>query len=372
MKPKEKKKKILVLSPLPPPYMGPTMATGIILNSELKNEFTLIHLDTSDHRELDHLNKFDFRNVFLAIKHGVILFWLIITRMPHLIYIPVSQTTLGYVRDSAYIVLSKIFGRKVICHLRGGNFKNWYDSSNSLIRWYIRSIYSMVDGQIVLGQKLSKLFHGIVPSDKIHVVPNGKNEQFPYKKIQTNNKIRVVYLSNMIEAKGVFHLLDAVPEVVKTNEKNIEFIFAGSWADEKTKKTFHGLLEDSRYFPVKAIGPVHGNDKYDLLMSSDIFVFPPVQEEGHPWVIIEAMGAGLPIVATDRGAITESVIDGKNGYIVEKKNSTQIAERIEYLINNPAQRKKMGEESRRLYLENFTEDKMISRLSQTFNAVLGN
>ena len=123
-------------------------------------------------------------------------------------------------------------------------------------------------------------------------------------------------------------------------------------------------------FLVKVIGPVYGRNKYDLLLSSDIFVFTPVQEEGHPWVIIEAMEAGLPIIATDRGAITESVIDGKNGFIVEKENPSQIAERIQYLIDNPEQRKRMGEESRRLYLENFTEEKMIRRLSQTFHSVL--
>lgn len=351
--------------------MGPTIATGIILNSKLKNEFRIIHLDTSDHRELDHLNRIDFRNVFLAVKHGVILLWLIITRMPDLIYIPVSQTTLGYIRDSAYILLSKMFGRKVICHLRGGNFKNWYDSSKSLMRWYIRVVHSLVDGQIVLGKKLLKLFQGIIPDNKVYVVPNGQNEQLRYKKKHPGNKIRVVYLSNMIGAKGLFHLLDAVPDVINATRKNIEFIFAGSWPDEQTKKIFDAHSEDSRIFPVKAIGPVYGNDKYDLLLSSDIFVFPPVQEEGHPWVIIEAMGAGLPIIATDRGAITESVIEGKNGFIVEKKNPSQIAEKIKYLIENPAQRKKMGEESRRLYLENFTEDKMIARLSHAFHTVLG-
>jgi glycosyltransferase involved in cell wall biosynthesis len=370
MTPKEKKKTILFLSPLPPPYMGPTIATDIILNSELKNEFALIHLDTSDHRELDFLNKMDFRNVFLAIKHGVLLFWLIVTRMPDLIYIPVSQTTLGYVRDSAYILLSKIFGRKVICHLRGGNFRNWYDSSSSLVRWYIRSIHCLVDGQIVLGKKLSKLFDGIVPPKKIYVVPNGKNEQLLYKKNYPNNKIRIVYLSNMIKAKGLFHVIDAVSDVAKTTGNNIEFLFAGSWADEKTKKIFDGFLVDSPFFPARAIGPIYGNDKYELLLSSDIFVFPPVQQEGHPWVIIEAMGAGLPIITTDRGAITESVIDGKNGFIVEKRNPSQIAEKIKYLIDNPTKRKKMGEESRRMYLENFTEDKMIARLTQAFKTVL--
>jgi glycosyltransferase involved in cell wall biosynthesis len=368
----EKMKKVLFLSPLPPPYMGPTVASQIILNSELKNEFTLIHLDTSDHRELDYLNTIDFRNIFLAIKHGVVLFWLIITRMPDLVYIPISQTTIGYIRDSAYILISKIFNRKVICHLRGGNFRNWYNSSNFLIRWYIRTFHSLVDGQIVLGKKLIRLFQGINSGSKIYVVPNGKNDQIEYQREYTHNKIRIVHLSNLQRTKGLFHVLDAVPEVYSKYGKGVEFVFAGNWIDDETKNIYEKFYGSYNSLPIRVIGPVYGRNKYDLLLSSDIFVFTPVEEEGHPWVIIEAMAAGLPIIATDQGAITESVIEGKNGFIVEKENPLQIAEKIEYFINNPEQRKKMGEESRRLYLENFTEEKMIKRLSQTFHSVLEN
>lgn len=365
-----KKKKVLFLSPLPPPYMGPTIASQIVLNSDLKNEFNLIHLDTSDHRELGHLNEIDFRNIFLAIKHALVLSWMIMTRMPDLVYIPISQTTVGYIRDSAYILLSKIFGRKVICHLRGGNFRNWYDSSNGLMRWYIRAVHSLVDGQIVLGKKLAKLFQGINGQDRIYVVPNGKNGQIQYIKKCNNSKVRIVHLSNLQRAKGSLHILNAVPEVCNKYGKKIEFVFAGSWVDGETREIFEKFRDSQKMLLIKVIGPVYGRNKYDLLLSSDIFVFTPVQEEGHPWVIIEAMEAGLPIIATDRGAITESVIDGKNGFIVEKENPSQIAERIQYLIDNPEQREKMGEESRCLYLENFTEEKMIRRLSQTFHSVL--
>jgi glycosyltransferase involved in cell wall biosynthesis len=367
-----KKKTVLFLSPLPPPYMGPTIAARIILASGLKDEFCLIHLDTSDHRELQHLNEIDFRNIFLGIKHGAGLFWSIVTRRPDLVYIPVSQTIIGYFRDSLYIIVSKIFGRRVICHLRGGNFKNMYDSSSRLIRWYIRSVHSLVDGQIVLGKKLSKLFQGLIPPSKIYVVPNGKNGRWQYEKNGDTDKVRVVYLSNMIQAKGFLDVLDAVPEVCCKYGKRVEFVLAGAWPDEETKNNLGAFLNRNGSLPVSAVGPLYGRDKFDLLLSSDIFVFTPVQEEGHPWVVVEAMEAGLPVIATDRGAITESVLDGKNGFIVEPNNPSQIAEKIEYLIDNPEIRIRMGEESRRLYLENFTEDKMIERLAHAFHSIIGN
>ncbi len=365
-----KKKKVLFLSPLPPPYMGPTIAARIILDSGLKDDYSLIHLDTSDHRELQHLNEIDFRNVFLGVKHGIDLFWTILTRMPDLVYIPISQTIVGYLRDSVYIVISKILGRRVICHLRGGDFKNMYDSSNGLARWYIRSVHSLVDGQIVLGNKLSKLFEEFIPQNKIYVVPNGKNDQPRCEKKCDNDKIRIVYLSNMIKAKGFLDVLDAVPEICSKYGNRVEFVLAGAWLDDKTKNFFGEFCGCYPSLPVKAVGPVYGKEKSDLMLSSDIFVFTPVQEEGHPWVIIEAMQAGLPIIATDRGAITESVLDGKNGFIVESNNPSQIAEKIGCLIDDSGMRIRMGEESRRLYLENFTEDKMVARLSHAFQSVL--
>ena len=83
------------------------------------------------------------------------------------------------------------------------------------------------------------------------------------------------------------------------------------------------------------------------------------------------MAAGLPIISTDQGAITESVLNMENGFIIESNNPEQIAEKIEYLVNHPDVRQKMGKESRRLYEENFTEEIMVKRLASVFNTVIG-
>ena len=82
------------------------------------------------------------------------------------------------------------------------------------------------------------------------------------------------------------------------------------------------------------------------------------------------MAAGLPIISTDQGAITESVVEGVNGFIIEKRNPDQISEKIIFLIENPDIMEKMGEASRKLYLENFTEKKMVDRISYAFKTVM--
>jgi len=366
------KPKLLFLGKLPPPYIGPSIATEIILKSSLKDNFELIHLDTSDHRDINTLGVFDFRNFYLAIKHYILLMILIIIRWPNIVYMPICQTSVGYFRDAGFILISKIFRRKVVCHLRGGNFKNWYDSTNFIVKYMIRRIHSIVDGQIVLGEKLRKLFKGILPERKIFVVPNGGDFNIRTTRKKHKNKIKIIYLSNFIRSKGILDVLKSITYVY-SKFPQLEFVFVGDWIDDATKYEFNEFIKQNPNLPVILKNSVSGQAKYDLLTSSDIFVFPTYYPpEGHPWVLVEALATGLPIISTDHGAITESVINGVNGFIIEKKNPKQIAEKTRFLIDNPAVKEEMGEKSRRLYLENFTEKKMIERLSKVLLYTLKN
>ena len=93
---------------------------------------------------------------------------------------------------------------------------------------------------------------------------------------------------------------------------------------------------------IKFIGTVSGQSKVDVLLQADVFVLPTYYPaEGQPWAILEAMAAGLPIISTDQGAITESVVDGVNGFIVEKRNSDQVAAKIVQLCQDSRLRRLM-------------------------------
>ncbi len=361
--------KVIFLGKLPPPYIGPAVATKTILNSRLKDEFELIHLDLSDHRNIDTLGNFDFTNFYLAFKQYFNLIRLLIKHKAALVYIPVGQTTVSYCRDSVFILMAKLFGRKVLCHLRGGNFKNWYNSSNNLVKWWVRFVHRKVDGQIVLGNNLRHLFNWLLPEEKIFVVPNGGNYKFPAVE-KKGNSIQMLFLGNLIGSKGVLDVLKAA--VILNKKKNkVKFIFAGHWYDKETREEFERIMAKHPDLPVQLVGPVKGEEKFRLLASVDILVFPTYYpSEGHPWVIVEAMAAGLPIISTDHGAIVESVVDGKNGFIVELKDPRQIAEKIEFLTENPIIREQMGQESKKRYMENFTEERMVERLSAVFEKVM--
>ena len=363
------KQKVLFLGKLPPPYIGPAVACEIILNSKLKEKYQLIHLDTSDHRDINTLNRIDFMNVFLALKQYAQMIRLLIRHRPNLVYIPAGQTNIGYLRDSGYILLAKIFGRKVLTHLRGGYFKHWYDESGSLLKSYIRFVHKKVDGQIVLGNNLRYLFNWLIPDEKIYVVPNGGN--FPGgDHITRHDTITVLFLGNYIKSKGVLEALYSSAITCKQNSR-IRYSFAGEWRDAEAENLFKEFMAAHPELPITNHGPVKGDAKFNLLRDSDIFVFPTYyRNEGHPWVIVEAMAAGLPVISTNHAAISESVIDGENGFLVEKKNTEQLADRILKLASDADLRRTMGDKSRQLYLENFTEEKMAERMGNVFEKVI--
>jgi glycosyltransferase involved in cell wall biosynthesis len=364
------KPKVLILGHLPPPYMGPAIATEIILNSTLRDSFDLLHLDTNVHKNINTLYKWSVRSLFLNFHNYLSMIFLLFKNRPSVILIPISQTTLGFIKDSLYIYIAWLFRKKIILQLRGSNFLNWYQNSSFINRKYVEIVLNRASGVIVLGEKIKCQFNRFFSLDQIYVVPNGGNYNILLEKNNCDqHHITLLYLSNLQASKGIDDVINAV-SLIKDKVAGYRIDVIGEWRNEKDRIRINDLVKRDN-IPVNFHSTQIGEAKFSILSQADIFLFPPREPEGHPWVIVEAMAAGLPIIATDQGAITESVKDGVNGFIVEKENPAQIAEKIIYLIEHPDVREQMGKASRRLYLENFTEEKMVARMVHAFNTVLG-
>lgn len=101
-------------------------------------------------------------------------------------------------------------------------------------------------------------------------------------------------------------------------------------------------------------------DIAEILSKSDIFILTTFWE-GFPRSIIEAMRAGLPVIATNVAGIPESVSEGETGYLVEPADIPAIAERLSELISNPDLRVTMGQNARDKYVNNFTFESMANK-----------
>lgn len=117
-----------------------------------------------------------------------------------------------------------------------------------------------------------------------------------------------------------------------------KFLIVGVSGDEEEK-----LLALARNYNVEnnIISTGIRNDVADILAISNIYT-QPSRTEAISLSIIEAMTANLPVVATKVGGIPEAVADGITGYLCEKENPTELANKLGKLIENPDLRKQLG------------------------------
>ena len=111
------------------------------------------------------------------------------------------------------------------------------------------------------------------------------------------------------------------------------------------------------------------NDVAELLASSSIFVLSS-KREGFPVSTLEAMRAGLPVVASRVGGIAEQVIDGKTGYLFRCGDSRSLQNKLAVLIGDPSLRAKLGQAARERFLNHFTLDKMVDATFEAYFKVL--
>jgi len=368
----DKKHSVLILGKLPPPYMGPSIATQIILNSKLKNEFNLIHLDTRAYENLTEFGEISFGKLKKNFAIYSQMLSIISEHKPSMVLIPISQTTSGFIKDSIFIHLAKRKNVKALLQLRGSDFKNWIGKTNFITKWYVKFSLAKANGIIVLGNNLKHLFAEYFKDKNIHVVSNGGDYKIPEKSNIADKTVHILHLSNLHAPKGIEDIIDALIELKSRNIKQPYKVTAiGNWIKEDSKERCLSKVKE-HILPIEFFSQEKSAEKLQYLANSDIFVFTPRDPEGHPWVIVEAMAAGLPIISTDQGAIIESVQHEVNGYIIPSNNGKALAEKMELLINNSDLRNSFGKKSRALYEEKFTEEKMVTNLTSVFNKVINN
>ena len=346
--------------------MGTAIWFDVLRHSSLNNSFLIKWFNVNVHKDFSTLGRKGILKIWPNINLYMQFRKLVADFRPDLILVPLSQSTIGFLKDSIYI---KLAGKKsaILIILHGSNLLNWLENSSWITKTYFSWVMKSPNGVIVLGEKLRYLFKAWFREDQIYVVPNGLNFSFgSFEKTSTEN-ILIRFIGSLIRSKGILELVQAIG-LLNKKHKNTRLIINGIWRDKGLKHEIEQLIY-SQALPVSYEGEVTGSEKELAYKNSDIFVFTPNKPEGHPYVIIEAMAAGLPIISTDQGAITESVIDGVNGFIVKPNCPEDIAEKLIYLIENPQERKRMGQESRGLYEKNFTEEKMVARLTEVFNKV---
>jgi glycosyltransferase involved in cell wall biosynthesis len=310
---------------------------------------------------------------------SVLFRFLFYLKRSDIVYVTMGCSMLGFMRDFFIILMVNIFNRKLVFHLHGGGYYDFYHGSSTCLKFIIRRALNSVNKIIILGELLRNQF-GFLSSDygpEIVVVPNGLSSKAKsiqrYKKISKGEPLRFLYLSNMIASKGYLQVLEAC-RILKAKKINFtcdfagEFMGVGSLSDKTSpaiaRNNFFELI--ARYKlnnEVRYHGVVKGQTKEDLFLGTHVFILPTLYGgEGQPISIIEALSYGIPVVATRFRGIPEQIKDGYNGILIDVPNPTNIVEALHLIISNSDYYSNMSRQAYKSYKEKFTREQYLERL----------
>jgi glycosyltransferase involved in cell wall biosynthesis len=353
-------KKILFLSPLPPPLYGSAMSSEMcldILKSDKRFDVQNVKLNysgaMSDVGKLTLSKLYGIIIVIRQIRH------LIKNFNPEIIYFMPALSGFALLRDYLFLRIIKTFNRrKLILHIRTQIKRE--DFGNPLKKIIFKGLLQC-DKVIVLGPELVENLNGEVTRNKIFILPNAipntlSNKEF--EKINNrknkNTDLNLLFLSNLEESKGCFKLLEVCKLLYDAGEK-YTCHFVGDWRSDNERQRFFRYIEKYNLSGnIIYHGRLISKEKKEMLTSADILIFP-TENDACPRVIIEAMEFGLPVISTRVGTIPSLIEHGKTGFILEKNQATEI---FDYVIKLQDKnfRNEIGFNGRKRFLEKFTLD----------------
>jgi glycosyltransferase involved in cell wall biosynthesis len=319
--------------------------TAAVLEADALEIFDRRHCDLSKRREKHKAGTFDLANAYWAIIHLSRMLNGLVRFRPDVVYMPVTGSWSGFLRDAALALMARISGAKVVGHVHGG----WFNRILALegIRGRIaRFGIERFNMLLVLGQSWRKIVEDYGYTGEIHVVPSmfradlrraASDFHRNYDKPTTTG----LFVGHVGRGKGIIDLLEAIA-LLRLSGKEIPFSivgppqFSGDWEEVTRKRSELGLEE-----LVELNGPLQGDALFEKFRCADFFVLPS-HFEGLPVVIFEAGLFGLPVIATPVGAIPELLTHQKNGLLVSPGDVHGLAQAISTLADSSTLRMEIG------------------------------
>ena len=376
------KLRVLFVAPLPPPVHGSAMVSRYIKDSQLVNEqFDCDFVNLSTSRRMDEIGKGGVKKLLRFAGAYLALLWKLLSHRYDLCYLAITCHGVGFLKDAPFVLLCKLFGRKVMIHQHNKGMSRYVDRRP--YRWLLPLVYRNTR-VMLLSWYLYPDIERVVRREQVVVCPNGipqrggdenekrltinenedENIQEPiactsgifnsqFSILNFQEAPHLLFLSNLIPSKGVYVLLDACRLL---RERGVAFAcdFVGGETKEIDRATFEAAVRERGLEGMVCYqGPKYGEEKEGYWCDADIFV-QPTYEDCFPLTIVEAMQHGKPVVSTDEGAVPDLVKDGENGFVCPRKDAHALADALERLIADPVLRRQMGETGYARYKELYT------------------
>jgi glycosyltransferase involved in cell wall biosynthesis len=326
---------IIIIAPLPPPVTGQSLATQTLVES-LRDSQDVKVIDSTKKGFQQGINSLgrlkDIANILRQVLR--------LRCSAQVIYFNVSQSIAGNLKDLLiYAICWRKLNRMVI-HLHGGaGMREIMSRKHPLLRALNSFFLKRLGAVIVLGDRLKSICEGVVPSSRLHAVPNFAKDEFFVEpevieeKFEALEPLRLLFLSNLLPGKGHEELLAALVQLPPEVRQRLHVDFAGGFESAEDEARFRQQAQAIEHMPINVHGIVHGEHKRDLLRKAHLFCLPTYYPyEGQPISILEAYASGCAVMTTDHSGIFDTFTPGVNGLEVKPRSPDSIARAIEHAL----------------------------------------
>jgi len=369
----QRTRRVLVLGPAPPPQGGIASVIQDWVTSDLSHEYSFEVFPTYTQespgtgrlgRQVDRARRF----AAYAIK-------LIRTR-PDIVHV---HSSTAFRSTMVYLLVARLAGRKAILHVHGSDWRSFYPAQSRLVRWLRRLALSLPHVIVVLNSQWVRWLLGIGISTEIRIVPNCLSDS-PKPDPAVLEAVRldlrpqqdsfvVLIVAAICSWKGIFDLVEAIPSIVRHCDA-VRFVLVGGEEEPGAMKRLTDALEQGELGRwVRVLGEVDRERVTALLHAADVFLLPSWME-GMPISVLEAMRAGIPIIATDVGAIPDMIEDGESGLLIKPREPKQIADAVIRLAEDEVLRRALAEDCRKVFEERFELSECTKEMLALYREVL--
>jgi N-acetyl-alpha-D-glucosaminyl L-malate synthase BshA len=257
------------------------------------------------------------------------------------------------------VVLKKLRGKPLVVTLHGSDItlltKNLL--TRQLVKFALRNSNKVIAVSEFLREEALKLG---VEEEKVKVIRGGVTlQRGPEDKLDISGRL-VTFIGSLVEQKGVDVLIEAFQQV-KERVPEVKLAIVGEGKERERLEALAKGVQDIYFLGYR-------RDLTGVLEKSEVLILPS-REEGFGLVLLEAMAAGVPVVATRVGGIIEIVEDGYSGILVEKEDSRGLAEGIVRVLENGELRDALSRHGREV-VKKFSWKRMGSEVDKIYDEIV--
>ena len=271
----------------------------------------------------------------------------------------------SYERKSIFLRRAQIEGKKTLIHLHGAEFDLWFDNElTEKKRDEVRGLFDASDAVIALSEEWERwlVSRGFAPK-RLVVLHNAV--PVPVQSCSPCLQQNVLFLGRLAERKSPDVLLRAAREMLG-KYAGTKLVFGGDGCPERYEKLAQELgIADRCEF----LGWIAEADRERLFDHAGIYCLPS-KNEGMPMSVLEAMGHGIPTIATPVGGVPQLIKDGVNGFLMPVGDEKKLSDLLCKLMGDPSLRKQIGAAGRRTISSDFNIEHNVEELIRLYEGLM--